>query len=214
MNYYFLIFYLFFFFSFCFCSNKQKPICDVLNSKQYTKGKWIFDESLLDNHQKKDDIPLRKCKRLLYWMNQAQWFRKQERVCDLFGSKNRKGHFKWQPDDCDLLSYNSTLFWQVLNHKRLQFVGDSITSQQQLDLRCSIENAELIGKNQHTRTTKGEVFHIDDNKTLLSVVGNVARSKYLFNLHRDQLFPDQLDHVWSNQISNDKAILILNTGLK
>ncbi|XP_016480403.1 protein trichome birefringence-like 6 [Nicotiana tabacum] len=96
----------------------NKKVCDI------TKGKWVFDES----------YPL--------YTNASCPYIDEGFSCESNGRLDK--HYmkwRWQPQDCDILRFNSTQMLELIRGKRLVFVGDSINRNQWESMLCLLMGA-------------------------------------------------------------------------
>uniref|UniRef100_A0A3Q7GLH6 Trichome birefringence-like N-terminal domain-containing protein n=1 Tax=Solanum lycopersicum TaxID=4081 RepID=A0A3Q7GLH6_SOLLC len=122
-----------------FAIGETKEGCNVFN------GKWVWDE-----------------KRPLYEESECPYIQPQL-TCQEHGRPDRNyQHWRWQPHDCSLPSFNATLILETLRGKRMLFVGDSLNRGQYVSMVCLVHR--LIPENAKSMKTIGnfDVFTIKD----------------------------------------------------
>ncbi|CAK9145218.1 unnamed protein product [Ilex paraguariensis] len=114
---------------------RRKRICDV------KRGRWVFDES----------YPL--------YTNASCPFIDEGFNCEANGRLD-KGYMKWrwQPQDCDIPRFNATKMLELIEGKRLVFVGDSINRNQWESMLCllmgAIKDPKRVYETHGRRITK------------------------------------------------------------
>ncbi|WMV31226.1 hypothetical protein MTR67_024611 [Solanum verrucosum] len=122
-----------------FAIGETKEGCNVFN------GKWVWDE-----------------KRPLYEESECPYIQPQL-TCQEHGRPDKNyQHWRWQPHDCSLPSFNATLMLETLRGKRMLFVGDSLNRGQYVSMVCLVHR--LIPENAKSMKTIGnfDVFTIKD----------------------------------------------------
>ncbi|KAK4716959.1 hypothetical protein R3W88_015297 [Solanum pinnatisectum] len=122
-----------------FAIGETKERCNVFN------GKWVWDE-----------------KRPLYEESECPYIQPQL-TCQEHGRPDKNyQHWRWQPHDCSLPSFNATLMLETLRGKRMLFVGDSLNRGQYVSMVCLVHR--LIPENAKSMKTIGnfDVFTIKD----------------------------------------------------
>jgi hypothetical protein len=118
-------------------AQQQRLLCQLLNSSDYTKGNWTtrsYNDSL-------------QCAAVVASQTGGGDVRTSERLC--LGGKHALPWLQWTPRKCDMPS-DQELHKLLSNGDaaserpfRVQFVGDSIVNQLQLNLQCQLEVAAL-----------------------------------------------------------------------
>ncbi|WOL18431.1 protein trichome birefringence-like 33 isoform X1 [Canna indica] len=92
--------------------------CDVF------QGRWVRDEST----------------RPLYEESDCPYIQPQL-TCQEHGRPDKMyQQWRWQPNDCDLPSFNATLMLETLRGKRMMFVGDSLNRGQFTSMVCLLHS--------------------------------------------------------------------------
>ncbi|KAL3369251.1 hypothetical protein AABB24_009864, partial [Solanum stoloniferum] len=122
-----------------FAIGETKEGCNVFN------GKWVWDE-----------------KRPLYEESECPYIQPQLTCQEHERPDKNYQHWRWQPHDCSLPSFNATLVLETLRGKRMLFVGDSLNRGQYVSMVCLVHR--LIPENAKSMKTIGnfDVFTIKD----------------------------------------------------
>ncbi|OIT03023.1 protein trichome birefringence-like 33 [Nicotiana attenuata] len=111
--------------------------CDVFS------GKWVWDEN-----------------RPLYEESECPYIQPQL-TCQEHGRPDKNyQHWRWQPHDCSLPSFNATLMLETLRGKKMLFVGDSLNRGQFVSMVCLVHR--LIPDDAKSMKTVGnfDIFTI------------------------------------------------------
>ncbi|KAL6131658.1 hypothetical protein ACLB2K_070032 [Fragaria x ananassa] len=101
-----------------FSIGKSDPECDIFT------GRWVWDES----------------NRPLYEESECPYIQPQL-TCQKHGRPDKDYQkWRWQPDGCDLPSFNATLMLETLRGKRMMFVGDSLNRGQYVSMICLLHS--------------------------------------------------------------------------
>ncbi|PRQ59517.1 putative PMR5 domain, PC-Esterase, protein trichome birefringence-like 32/46 [Rosa chinensis] len=101
-----------------FSIGKTDPECDIFT------GRWVWDES----------------NRPLYEESECPYIQPQL-TCQEHGRPDKDYQkWRWQPDGCDLPSFNATLMLETLRGKRMMFVGDSLNRGQYVSMICLLHS--------------------------------------------------------------------------
>ncbi|KAK1286875.1 hypothetical protein QJS10_CPB20g00218 [Acorus calamus] len=92
--------------------------CDLFD------GRWVYDES----------------SRPLYAESSCPYIQPQL-TCEKYGRPDRGyRHWRWQPNRCDLPSFNATFMLERLRGKRVMYVGDSLNRGQFSSMVCLLQS--------------------------------------------------------------------------
>ncbi|WOL04030.1 protein trichome birefringence-like 33 isoform X1 [Canna indica] len=123
-----------------FATGETDARCDIF------QGRWVRDE----------------VSRPLYDESDCPYIQPQL-TCQEHGRPDKEyQHWRWQPDGCDLPSFNATLMLESLRGKRMMFVGDSLNRGQFTSLVCLVHS--LIPENSKSMEINGsfQVFTAKD----------------------------------------------------
>ncbi|KAG0599126.1 hypothetical protein M758_12G130100 [Ceratodon purpureus] len=119
----------------------EKPARDNENSElcNYTIGKWVLDKT-----------------RPLYSGHECPLWLSPDFACRRHNHPDKKmDRYRWQPEGCDLPTFNASAALETLRNKVIAFVGDSLGRQQYQSLLCMLTR----GKNTTTLTNVGSKFN-------------------------------------------------------
>ncbi|KAL7146760.1 hypothetical protein ABFS83_06G063400 [Erythranthe nasuta] len=107
--------------------------CDVFS------GRWVWDDVA----------------RPLYEESECPYIQPQL-TCQEHGRPDKDyQHWRWQPHDCSLPSFNATLMLESLRGKRMMFVGDSLNRGQYVSMICLLHS--IIPENSKSMETFGSL---------------------------------------------------------
>ncbi|KAF5467475.1 hypothetical protein F2P56_017296 [Juglans regia] len=101
-----------------FALGKTEEGCDVFS------GRWVWDEST----------------RPLYQESECPYIQPQLTCQERGRPEKDYQHWRWQPHDCSLASFNATLMLETLRGKRMMFVGDSLNRGQYVSFVCLLHS--------------------------------------------------------------------------
>ncbi|KAL8172377.1 hypothetical protein V2J09_024181 [Rumex salicifolius] len=124
-----------------FAKGRAPEGCDAF------RGRWVWDEST----------------RPLYRESECPYIQPQL-TCQEHGRVDRGyQHWRWQPHDCNLPSFNATMMLEALRNKRMMFVGDSLNRGQYVSLVCLLQSVIPEGsKSMETIHDSLTVFRAKD----------------------------------------------------
>lgn len=101
-----------------FAIGKLEEGCDIF------RGRWVRDESTRPHYQE-SECP----------------YIQPQLTCQEHGRPDKGYQFwRWQPDGCNLPSFNATLMLETLRGKRMMFVGDSLNRGQFVSMVCLLHS--------------------------------------------------------------------------
>lgn len=101
-----------------FTIGKLEEGCDIF------RGRWVRDESTRPHYQE-SECP----------------YIQPQLTCQKHGRPDKEHQFwRWQPDGCNLPSFNATLMLETLRGKRMMFVGDSLNRGQFVSMVCLLHS--------------------------------------------------------------------------
>lgn len=104
----------------CFCF-QFKGSCDLYH------GKWVYDPA-----------------GPLYTSNTCPIIT-QTQNCQVNGRPDKEYvNYRWNPDGCDLPRFDAKKFLELMRHKTLAFVGDSVARNQMESLVCILWQARTL----------------------------------------------------------------------
>ncbi|XP_056168908.1 protein trichome birefringence-like 33 isoform X3 [Syzygium oleosum] len=102
-----------------FAIGKTEEGCDIF------RGRWVRDKSTRP-HYEESDCP----------------YIQPQLTCQEHGRPDKEYQFwRWQPDGCNLPSFNATLMLETLRGKKMMFVGDSLNRGQFVSMVCLLQSA-------------------------------------------------------------------------
>ncbi|KAJ3669432.1 hypothetical protein LUZ60_011382 [Juncus effusus] len=97
-----------------FTIRERKQSCNIF------EGEWVYDEAA----------------RPFYGEDECPYIQPQL-TCQAHGRPDTGyQYWKWQPNECDLPSFNATLMWEKLRGKRMMYIGDSLNRGQFVSMVC------------------------------------------------------------------------------
>ncbi|KAL9659753.1 hypothetical protein QQ045_024562 [Rhodiola kirilowii] len=116
-----------------FALRETEESCDVFS------GKWVRDE----------------VNRPLYEEHECPYIQPQL-TCQAQGRPDKEYRFwRWQPNQCDLPSFNATMMLETLRGKRMMFVGDSLNRGQYVSMVCLLQS--VIPEGEKSMETHGSL---------------------------------------------------------
>ncbi|KAL1217864.1 Protein trichome birefringence-like 33 [Cardamine amara subsp. amara] len=116
-----------------FAIGKTEESCDIFS------GKWVRDEISRPQYEE-GDCP----------------YIQPQLTCQEHGRPEKDYQFwRWQPNHCDLPSFNATLMLETLRGKRMMYVGDSLNRGMYVSMICLLHR--LIPDDQKSIKTSGSL---------------------------------------------------------
>ncbi|CAN4125007.1 unnamed protein product [Withania somnifera] len=124
-------------------------------------------------------------------------------------------YWRWKPKDCELPKFNPKRFLDMMRHKSLAFIGDSIIRNHVQSLLCMLSQEEKGEEVYHDNQYKSRRWYFPTHDLTLSVVWSPFLVKATIFEDNDgvstdtiQLHLDKLDDVWTRQFDKFDYVVI------
>ncbi|CAA0831358.1 Protein trichome birefringence-like 24 [Striga hermonthica] len=124
-------------------------------------------------------------------------------------------YWKWKPRDCDLPKFDPKKFLNMMRHKSLAFIGDSIMRNHVQSLLCMLSEVERAVDIYHDEPYKNRKWSFPSHDLTVSLVWSPYLTKAItfeddngVSTGLTQLHLDKPDPIWARQVDNlDYAII-------
>ncbi|GFQ08558.1 protein trichome birefringence-like 25 [Phtheirospermum japonicum] len=124
-------------------------------------------------------------------------------------------NWRWKPRDCDLPKFDPNKFLNMMRHKSLAFIGDSIMRNHVQSLLCMLSEVEQAVDIYHDEAYKNRKWSFPSHHFTVSLVWSPYLTKAVTfeddngaSTALTQLHLDELDPVWTTQYENHDYVII------
>ncbi|KAJ8534820.1 hypothetical protein K7X08_016548 [Anisodus acutangulus] len=124
-------------------------------------------------------------------------------------------YWRWKPRDCEIPKFNPKRFLDMMRHKSLAFIGDSIMRNHVQSFLCILSQEEKGEEVYHDKQYKSRRWYFPTHDLTLSVVwspflvkATIFEDNNGVSTDTVQLHLDRPDDVWTRQFDNFDYVVI------